>query len=138
MIHKIKEQQSRFDFLKEELHKVMDKMADLLELHLSNKEDKYYNQYSILSKNRYRPMRSELISEECKLRKMIYESDIESLKTQRIHLDNLFDLKMDYERKHSSFRKEENRYKYEQEILNPHYELMEKEEEKLRQMIFNL
>ena len=82
--------------------------------------------------------RDELFSAQIKLRRMIYESDIETLKAQRIHLDNLFDTDMDYHRKHRSFRKQENKDKYEQEVLDPHSDLMEKEEEKLRQMIINL
>jgi hypothetical protein len=79
-----------------------------------------------------------LLSAKLELRRMIYESDIEILKTQRIHLDNITELHWDYERKHRSFRKQENRDKYEQEVLDPHWELIEKEEQKLKQMIINL
>jgi hypothetical protein len=82
--------------------------------------------------------RDKLLSAEQELRRMIYESDIETLKAQRNHLDNLSELHWDYERKHRSFRKQENRDKYEQEVLDPHWELIEKEEEKLKQMIINL
>ena len=109
MVHQLKAQQSLIDILK--------------------KEPKRSNPF--LEKDK-------LFSEELKLRRMIYESDIETLKAQRIHLDNLFDTDWDYHKKHRSFRKQENKDKYEQEVLDPHSDLMEKEEEKLRQMIINL
>jgi hypothetical protein len=109
MVHQLKAQQSLIDILK--------------------KEPKRSNPF--LEKDK-------LFSEELKLRRMIYESDIETLKAQRIHLDNLSELHWDYKRKYRSFRKQENRDKYEQEVLDPHWELIEKEEEKLRQMIINL
>ena len=125
MVYKIKEQQELLDCLREAFAKILDNTSNT-----SGQRRRFINPN--------KPIFFQICEESSKLRRMIFESDYETLKKQQTYVDSFNETLLEYNRKSNRFTNQFYKECYDQEILNPHYELMKKEEEKLRQMIINL
>jgi hypothetical protein len=125
MEYQLKEQQELLDYLREVFKKILDKIPNK-----TGEVRRYINPN--------KPIFFQICEESIKLRRMIFQSDYEALKKQQTYVDSLNETFSEYHRKSNRFRNQLYRENYDQEVLNPHYELMKKEEEKLRQMIIDL
>jgi hypothetical protein len=99
---------------------------------------KPYSSYLEWRKEFISPIYSLIGNELNNLRRLILESDNDYLKNEFNRLESMKDTYDEYFLKYRRLRKEENKNKFEQEVLNPHWDLIRSEEKKFRQYILSL